>query len=988
MTSHKADEPSNDVGSLFDKVVGESPRAVVKIGRNDLHCLLDTGGQVSTITETYFKQYLLSEGELLDVSSFIHISGAQGLSVPFLGYLEVDLVALGYTFPKMGFLIVKDPVNTPLEERKREVPGVIGSNIFNHIVKTLGAEEGSEFLKQLVRSGETNWCKALALFSETAAHKIVNSVIGRVRIKSEGPVVVPARSVKVLTGSVKPSAKDCVYHAMVESHEMSCPLPKGLVLGCSYVTVGMSGLVPIQMTNFSDSDVYVQPRTSVGVVSLACPQSNVELREVSVCEVIAQEKNSVSSVKDQIISKMDIGESISNSQRKAFEDLVVKHSSTFSLSDYDIGYCDRVQHRIITIDDIPVKVPHRRVPPHQWPEVREYLTSALDRGIIRESSSPYASPVVLVRKQDGSLRLCVDYRALNLKTHKDAYPLPRIDEALQALKGARYFCSLDLAHGFNQVPVASEDIEKTAFRVGTGGLYEYLRMPFGLCNAPATFMRLMDGVFGDMNFQSVLIYLDDILVFGATMEETLERLDKVLTRLSVANLKAKPSKCHMFKDSLRYLGHVICKDGISPDPEKTKAVREWKIPKTETELRGFLGLTGYYRSFVSGYAKIATPLHALLHKDESGKARKRARQINWNPEADQAFERLKDILCSAPLLGHPDFTLPFILEVDASHLGLGAVLSQRHGKKSVVISYASRGLRQSERNLNNYSSMKLELLGLKWAITEKFRDILIGAKFCVYTDNNPLSYLQTSKKLGAIESRWAADLALFDFTIKYRSGKANGNADALSRKTEHSENPKHFRLDELYANASKEKNNSTAFPREVRDAFEDACSQVWINEIRVRTSSTAPLATSTLPALPSDQLSALQNSDPFIGRLRFFWNKDQRPTARQLGKECKEVRKLILSWDKLADIDGILYRKILEHGKEIKQLLLPQSLQTDVLKALHDDAGHQGFERTLQLTRKRCFWPCMTHDIEDYCRSCVRCTTAKAGRRSRQAWDH
>ena len=216
---------------------------------------------------------------------------------------------------------------------------------------------------------------------------------------------------------------------------------------------------------------------------------------------------------------------------------------TLTKDDDDLGYCDVIKHRIILTDNIPVKVPHRRIPPHQWNEVREYMRKAIDRGIVRESSSPYASAVVLVRKHDGSLRLCVDYLAVNAKTHKDAYPLPRIDEALDAFHGAKYFCSLDLAHGYHQIPVAEDDIEKTAFRLGTGGLYEFTRMPFGLCNAPATFMRLMDKAFGDQTFQSVLIYLDDILVFGSTIEETMQRLDMVLTRLAKLNLKVKSGKC-------------------------------------------------------------------------------------------------------------------------------------------------------------------------------------------------------------------------------------------------------------------------------------------------------------------------------------------------------------------------------------------------------------------------------------------------------------
>lgn len=266
---------------------------------------------------------------------------------------------------------------------------------------------------------------------------------------------------------------------------------------------------------------------------------------------------------------------------------------------------------------------------------------------------------------------CVDYRGLNAKTKTPAYPLPRIEEALDALQGAKYFCSLDLTHGFNQIPVAKSDIEKTAFRVGTGGLYEYTRMPFGLAGAPGTFMCLMDKIFGDQNFQKVLIYLDEILVFGASFEEVLERLDMVLSRLEKFNLKAKPEKCQMFKKQLRYLGHLISEKGVQPDAEKTRAVSEWPTPTTESDLRSFLGLANYYRRFVHGFSKIAAPLNALLSgtRDRKTKKAKPLGMGAWDKQCDQAFQELKRKLTEVPVLGYPDYTKPYILEVDASYLG-------------------------------------------------------------------------------------------------------------------------------------------------------------------------------------------------------------------------------------------------------------------------------------------------------------------------------
>ncbi|PIK34653.1 hypothetical protein BSL78_28525 [Apostichopus japonicus] len=506
----------------------------------------------------------------------------------------------------------------------------------------------------------------------------------------------------------------------------------------------------------------------------------VDVNEIQVQTVDANELQTVSEPPEQVStraipleSKMTIGDKLNVSQREELRALLHRYDDVFSQHEETLA-CDKVEHRIILLDDKPVKVPHRRIPPHRWKEVRDHLQQLLSRQIIRESSSPYASPVVLVRKKDNSLRMCVDYRALNAKTHRDAYPIPRIEEALDALKGANYFCSLDLAHGYHQVPVSESDIEKTAFRVGTGGLYEFTRMPFGLTNAPATFMRLMDKVFGDENFQTVLIYLDDILVFGRTFQETQQRLEMVLSRLRSYNLKVKPEKCYLYEERLRYLGHIVSKDGILPDPEKTRAIQNWKRPETERELRSFMGLASYYRRFVANFAKIAAPLHALTggQRCKAKRPHNPTRSVadRWEAKHEEAFRELKSKLTTAPVLGYPDFQRPYILEVDASLLGFGAVLSQQQETGRVVIAYASRGLKLDEKQMSNYSSMKLELMALHWAITVKFRDLLLGAEFVVYTDNNPLSYLKTSAKLGAVETRWAAELSQFHFDIAYRSG--------------------------------------------------------------------------------------------------------------------------------------------------------------------------------------------------------------------------
>ena len=280
--------------------------------------------------------------------------------------------------------------------------------------------------------------------------------------------------------------------------------------------------------------------------------------------------------------------------------------------------------------------------------------------------------------------MCVDYRRLNAKTVKDAYPLPRIQESFDALQGASWFSTLDLASGFNQVAVEEEDKAKTAF-ITPFGLFEYNRMPFGLCNAPASFARLMQACLNEQIFQILLVYLDDILIYSQTFEEHLNRLEMVLARLQKHGLKLKLEKCNFLKRKVTYLGHEVSGDGISPEPQKVAAVKEWPVPTTVKELRTFLGFASYYRRFIDSFAKIAGPLHQLvnesIHELKTIKKLSKPFTAKWNIECQQAFDTLREKLTTAPVLGYADYTKPFILKADASHDGLGAVLSQEQDGK-------------------------------------------------------------------------------------------------------------------------------------------------------------------------------------------------------------------------------------------------------------------------------------------------------------------
>ena len=579
--------------------------------------------------------------------------------------------------------------------------------------------------------------------------------------------------------------------------------------------------------------------------------------------------------------------------------------------------CNIIPHEIHVKDDIPVSLPHRRVAPHMVQEVKDHLQNLLDQGVFRRSFSSYGSPIVPVRKKDGSLRFCVDYRQLNLKTIHDAFPLASIQQSLEALGGARQFSSLDLAHGYFQVTVHPDSIPLTAFRV-PWGLFEFLRLPQGLVNSPSTFQRVMKYVFGDLNMSQLFLYLDDILVFASSTEEHHERLGEVFHRLIQAGLKLNTKKCHLFRDELTYLGHIVSGQGVSVDPGKVNKVLQWPVPSTRGELASFLGLASYYRRFVPGFATVAAPLNALRSPKGVGESL----GSNWTPEAESAFCALKKALTEAPVLAYPQYGKEFYLEVDASLQGLGACLGQHDSLGQLhPIAYASRGLRGSEKGYSNYSSFKMELLGLKWAVVDQFGDHIMGHHCVVLTDNNPLAHLNTAK-LGATEQRWVAKLAPYDLEIKYRSGRSNKVADALSRSPLNRES---IHSDLLVAEftatlpvpvAVKEKNK---VPDEIQPILHSVSG--------------------VLPAYSKEQLSKLQQEDAAIGRL---WNRkvqgwEEGHEEPNPGVGGVELQGWLREYHRIKFHKGLLFRQLDDPTLGVvQQLLVPEVLRDVLLESAHD----------------------------------------------------
>ena len=604
----------------------------------------------------------------------------------------------------------------------------------------------------------------------------------------------------------------------------------------------------------------------------------------------------------------------------------------------------------------------------------------------------------------------MDYRKLNSIIIRDAFPLPHIDEALQVVHNCNVFTSFDLAQGYLQLAMAEDDIKKTTFRAGSSGLYKFTHMPFGLSNAGSSFCRLMEQCLGDQQFVTLLLYLDDICIFALDVSTMLDQMELVFSWLKSFNLKIKPKKSYFFQASVIFLGHVLSANGISANPEKVEKVRDWPVPSNAKELHSFLGLASHYCQFIPNFACIAKCLHQLVGLTNVKKTKGKRKEVTtleelkrleliipkfvWASEHQKAFDALKLALTTAPVLGYPDFKREFILETDASLRGLGAVLSQVDEQgKTHVIAYASWTLRPSQKSMCNYSSSKLELLALKWAVTEKFSDYLLGSKFTVYTDNNPLAYIQTSK-LGVSQIRLLSKLALFDFNIIYRSGKSNQATDALSwhpepnckLESDDSDNDCNDPVVLSYATICdiikpvlgdtkipltiKKKAQAASNLLEGEKSMPECCA---ILDLTAQTS-----AVSVFDQVPTATMAEAQLKDSVLGLVVPFIHKGVKSKVSVIAKiRCKAAGKYLLQFDRLVLKKGVLHCIYISNDVETHQLVLPLEYHNTVLRMLHDDYSHQGLDRTLALVRERFYWSTMNHDATEYVTNCHWCHVAK-----------
>lgn len=616
-----------------------------------------------------------------------------------------------------------------------------------------------------------------------------------------------------------------------------------------------------------------------------------------------------------------INPNLTTEEKRRIKNIILEFPDLLPKKDDPPRQTHLVRHKINTGNNAPVKSRYSR---RYSPTERDYIAAEVKKmqqqGIVQPSESPWSSPIVLVKKKNGETRFCVDYRELNKITKRDGYPLPRIDDALDCLAGSNFFSTLDLKSGYFQCPLSEEDREKTAFST-PDGLFEFRVLPFGLSNGPATFERLMDTVLRGHKWKHCLIYLDDLCIFGKTLEEHNQRLSEILKCLEQANLSLNIKKCSFGASEISLLGHQISREGVRPDPAKTQAIRSFPTPTNQKAVRSFLGLCSYYRKFMENFSKTAAPLNELLRDGV---------KFNWSTDQQAAFETLKNNLTNPPLLGHFDTNQPVTLRTDACGHGIGAILAQPDATGTErVIAYASRTLSPAE---SRYSTTDQEGLAIVWAV-KKFRPYVHGRHLTVTIDHHALCWLMTSKNLTGRLGRWALQLQEYEMTVVYKQGRKHLDADCLSR-----------------------------YPDPAANTTEKDTESLTKEMDTQQVPASTPLR---IYAFSLEDIAQAQEEDRTLDRAR---EQAKRSSTFESVARVLYKRNFSKTGDNLLLV-----------------LPKPMRKQALEAAHAAKESGHLGIAKTYGKLIQKYFWPTIHRDTESYVKSCLECQrrrapTEKAGR--------
>ena len=868
-----------------------------KICNKEVSFFIDTGAAVSSISADFYQPF--SNTFPLNTASVPHVRAVNDAKLNVLGQVEIPIKLGEYVYP---FVVL-----------------VVGGLTFEAI---LGRDFMTRFPSKIDLLNNTIAMASgisLCPLSDMDLEALVSTDEVSSKVQAACSVILPPNSETIVSAYV-PFPSETI--GIIDANDTFTERYQ-VVSATQLVKVSEQGLIPVRLLNLNLHPINIFQNTSLATFVATEPEIatyNIEIakdlsRSTETPEVKPEQKVDTSSDFQDTISP-----DLTEIQQSQLTNLLQKYRDVFAFTSAELGRTDLVQHTIDTGDSPPVRQRPYRTSPVNRQEIDRQVEEMLEQGIIDHSTSPWSSPVVLVKKSDGTMRFCVDYRQVNARTIRDSFPLPLIADTLDALSGTQFFTTLDLRSGYWQIEVHPESREKTAF-ITHSGLYQFRVLPFGLTNAPSSFQRLMGYILRGLHYKTALIYLDDVIIFSRSFDDHLLHLEQVFQRLRDANVKLKPSKCHFAQTSVEYLGHIVSREGIKPNPAKIEAVKSFPVPSSVTQVKSFLGLCNYYRRFVSGFARIANPLNHLTKKGV---------QFKWTPVCQDAFEKLKEALISSPILAYPDFELPFHVMVDASAEGIGFCLAQYQRGKEVAIAYGGRDLSPAERN---YSATEREALALVVAI-RKFQPYLYGRKFTVHTDHNALKWLMGIKNVEGRLARWSLLIQQYDFDIQHRAGKSNGNADGLSRR--------HYGTFSMNAIGNSPFQGQRIVELQRRDTeLADIISYLEHD------------------VLPPDDTRArkilLSNDSFFLGEHGILYHIDHNQKKGTQGPVPQLVIPTALKYEVLVNAHD------------------------------DATGGHLGTTKTYGKVRARYWWNGMFADVSHWCKSCVDCSTRKTPRNRHKA---
>jgi len=758
--------------------------------------------------------------------------------------------------------------------------------------------------------------------------------------------IIPPHTTKLVGAKVKTNKVCKANNVMIESKLRFNNRP-GISVMAMISPVEKKGndyFSRIAVSNFTEREVAIEKNTSCKAEWYSGGKTIWLNGELSAKRKESNNKVSSKKLKAAIKQKAWESKFLEDNQKTGLTGILTEMASVFEPK-FKPGKALRSPHRINVMGHPPIKTPLRRKSERENDIISRQVQEMKKQGVIQDSKSPWSFAVILAPKKDGTYRFCVDYRPLNKITKKDVYPLPKIDEVFDQLGGAAYFSALDLTSGYWQIPMHPDDKEKTAFRT-RDGLFEWNVMPFGLSNAPGSFQRDMEYVLSSVLWKCALVYIDDIIIYSESWEQHLSDLKEVLMALDAVNMFCKLRKCNFGMKELPFLGHVISKEGVKPDPKKIEAVMGIEAPTDTTGIKMFLGLTGYYRRFIKNYAQIAAPLNTLLRKNTKWK---------WKEEQQKAFENLKRKLVEAPILTFPDWDKPFSLHVDTSSMAMGGVLTQMQKGKEKVIAYGSKTFVHGERHYNTTEQECLAIVHF----TNYWRQYLFGKKIKVVSDHKPLRWLGGVRNTRARYTRWWEYLQDYELEVVHRKGRLHTNADALSRlKIKQEETKDIAGLDRP--------ENPFITPLRAR--------QIVIDDTKVE----------------FETLFKEQRKDPIVKTWIDFLEKGILP-----GNE-KEAKKIRTRTERMTLEEGILFIRMTGFRRDNwrkeahKLVVIPKSMVEDIIKAYHNSrlGGHRGIETTIGRIMVNFWWPTLNADVKRWCKGCETCREIKPYRKQKSGKLH